>query len=366
MGNKKHNKLNRGIKIVLIILAVIVAIILAYVIYFFACYHRIPDNQVLDVNQASVSANAGTVTTGETYRIMSYNIGFGAYVPEFSFFMDGGTESWAFSKEKCEYAVNGAANTLKEQDPDFVFIQEVDIDSTRSYHLDQRKLVTAVLDSYNWTFAQNYDSPFMMYPFYHPHGICRAGLMTMSKYTISDSIRRSFPITTSFKKVIDLDRCYSITSFDVDNGKKLYIINLHMTAYGGDDSVREAQTSKLFADMEKYYANGDYVIVGGDFNHDLLLGENETGFAGWAQPFPKSKIPEGFRFAFEYLSEEELAAMPLSSRNTDMPYQKGVTLENLLDGFIISDNITMETYTVLNKGYLYADHEPVMMDFILN
>lgn len=33
------------------------------------------------------------------YSALTYNIGFGAYTPDFSFFMDGGKFSWAKSKD---------------------------------------------------------------------------------------------------------------------------------------------------------------------------------------------------------------------------------------------------------------------------
>lgn len=52
--------------------------------------------------------------------------------------MDGGTESWAWSEERLTENLNHIADFLKGQ-ADFCLVQEVDIDSTRSYHVDERE-----------------------------------------------------------------------------------------------------------------------------------------------------------------------------------------------------------------------------------
>ena len=64
-----------------------------------------------------------------------------------------------------------------------------------------------------------------------------------SRYPVTDSLRRRFPVSTSFSKFFDLDRCYSISRVPVDNGKEFVIFELHMSAYGNSDEVtyREVQ-----------------------------------------------------------------------------------------------------------------------------
>ena len=145
----------------------------------------------------------------------------------------------------------GAGELVASKDPDFALIQEVDLNSTRSYHVDEYSILKDTIPSYNTVFAQNYDSAFLFYPFTQPHGRTCSGLALFSKYPVTDSLRRSFPISTSFSKFFDLDRCYSISRVPVDNGKELVIFLLHMSAYGNSDAIREAQIRMLSADMEK-------------------------------------------------------------------------------------------------------------------
>ena len=104
-------------KIIGIIAGVVVAVLIVYIIYLYASYHRIEDNLSLEVEshaQADVH-----LTTEKEYSALTYNIGFGAYTPDFSFFMDGGRSSWAKSKDSVLETVQGAGELVRSYDPDF-------------------------------------------------------------------------------------------------------------------------------------------------------------------------------------------------------------------------------------------------------
>ena len=79
-------------KILIIVLLVLLVLAGGYVAYVFLDYHRIPDNQTLDVYEQEPQPIA---QAGQDYRVLTWNIGFGAYEDDYGFFMDGGTESWA-------------------------------------------------------------------------------------------------------------------------------------------------------------------------------------------------------------------------------------------------------------------------------
>lgn len=176
-------------------------------------------------------------------------------------------------------------------------------------------------------------------------------------------MRRSLPISTGFSKFLDLDRCYSISRINVENGKELVLFTVHLSAYGNSDEIREAQLNMLFKDMEKEVEDGNYVICGGDFNHDLKADEAKSDETeSWAYPFPRSEMPQGVTFAMDKLSQDELEQMPESARNADMEYIPGKTYVVTLDGFIISDNVEMTSYEVADTGFAYSDHQPVIME----
>ena len=376
-------KAKKVIKITGIILLALVIVLAAYIIYLYASYHRISDKQELQVEEISQNTEAGNeLTTDKQYSALTYNIGFGAYTPDFSFFMDGGKSSWAKSKDSVKETIKGAGELVASKDSDFALIQEIDLDATRSYHVNEYSILKETIPAYNCVFAQNYDSAFLFYPFTQPHGKSKAGLALFSKYPITGSMRRSFPISTSFTKFFDLDRCYSISRVPVDNGKELVIFELHMSAYGNSDAIREGQIRMLSEDMQKEYEAGNYVICGGDFNHDLKAADTQSKASdadnntqtgsedsaepeSWAYPFPRSELPEHFSFCLDQLSEDEKNNLWNSARNADMEYVPGETYTVTLDGFIISDNVECTKYENVNTGYSYSDHDPVYMEFQL-
>lgn len=377
---KKIKKMPLAAKIVLGVITALLLTVGIYIIYVFSSYYRIEDNLTLEITPPKTEGSAATDTNsidsidgrssmpspGETYSIITYNVGFGAYTPDFSFFMDGGESSVAKSKESVIETISGATALVDGYDPDFILFEEVDLDSTRSYHVDQYAMISDTFDSYYTDFAINYDSPFLFYPLTEPHGKSKAGIAVYAKYEIESALRRSLPISTSFSKFFDLDRCYSISRIPTSNGKYLCIYAVHLSAYGNSDEIREGQISMLCGDMAKDYEAGNYVICGGDFNHDLKdeTGENPGQFS-WAYPFPRQSLPEGFSFCLDSFDDAEKETMHDSARNADMEYEEGVTFTITLDGFIVSDNVEMTEYEQIDEGYAFSDHDPVYMEFVL-
>lgn len=363
---KKKKKMLIVLKVVLGLIGVILLVVIGYVLYLLISYHRLPDKVELEINLPVTEEALENVKTGEEYSVITYNLGFGAYTPDFSFFMDGGESSVAESKESVISTINGAADMVREFDSDFILFQEVDLDATRSYHVNQFDMLTEVFDTYASNYAINYDSAFLFYPFHKPHGKSKAALSTFSKYEMASALRRSLPISTSFSKFFDLDRCYSITRIPVENGKELCLYNVHLSAYGNSDEIRAGQIGMLCEDMQADYEKGNYVICGGDFNHDLknreLDSENEYS---WAYPFPREMLPENFLLCIDAFSDEEKSEMPDSARNADMEYVEDITFTVTLDGYIVSDNVEITGYEHLYTGYLYSDHDPVLMCFEL-
>lgn len=362
---KKKSVLKKILLCFLLLLLAVILVVGGYFIYVFAVYYRIPDNTPLTPE----GNNKEVVQLGVEYTAMTYNIGFGAYTPEYSFFMDGGEYSRAFSKESVIEATNGSLSLVKAYDPDILLLQEVDVDSDRSYHVNQTELFRNGMNgtaSYSDVFCMNFDSPYLFYPVTDPHGKSVSGLMTFTKFEITSSLRRSFPVADSVMKLVDLDRCYSVTRVPVENGRELVIFTIHMSAYGNSDEVRLGQKQMLKDDMEKEIGLGNYVICGGDFNHDLLAEEDTTEVRGWAYPFPRSFVPEGMHFAVDALSSEELNSVVFSCRDADIPYDPEKSYRILVDGFILSDNITQLDYYTVDNGFRYSDHNPVVLTFTIN
>lgn len=358
-------KMKRWGKILLCVVLALVLLAGAYVAYVLIDYHRIGDME-LPV-QGEEKALAAAMDTDKSYTVLSYNIGFGAYESDYGFFMDGGTESWAWSRERLTANLDRIAGFLNRQQADFFFVQEVDIDSTRSYHVDEREALYQALPGMNHVFAQNYDSPFLMYPLIKPHGASRSGLLTFSSVEITSAKRVELPVESSMMKLLDLDRCYSVSRIPVAGSKELILYNLHLSAYTSDGTIATEQLKLLLADMQAEYEAGNWCVAGGDFNKDLLgdsavyFGEADQEYS-WAQPIP-DEVFDGYDiFLVPPLNEQN--PVP-SCRNADSAYHDGQYVLTV-DGFMVSKNVTVENADVIDTGFQWSDHNPVMMTFRLN
>ena len=139
---------------ILILLIIAVLTIGGYIAYLQINYYRIDDNTELPV----CNPRTETVKIGKDYTVMTYNIGFGAYDHEFSFFMDkgrmndgsevSGTYGKAKSKEIVETNTHGAKSHIEKHSPDFCIMQEVDTASTRSFFINQRNIIESAFNDY--------------------------------------------------------------------------------------------------------------------------------------------------------------------------------------------------------------------------
>ena len=169
-------------------------------------------------------------------------------------------------------------------------------------------------------------------------------------------------------KLLDLDRCYSVSRIPTASGKELVLYNLHLSAYTSDGAIATEQLELLCTDMLAEYEAGNYCVAGGDFNKDLLgnspeifgvaAGENDT----WAQPIPEGTIPAGLTLVAPF----DETAPAASCRTASEPYSIETTFRLTVDGFLVSDNVEVVDSAVLDAGFLYSDHNPVWMDFKLN
>jgi endonuclease/exonuclease/phosphatase family metal-dependent hydrolase len=208
---------------------------------------------------------------------------------------------------------------------------------------------------------------YLFYPPSRPIGqIKDGGILTVSKYRIESSERRSFPVSDAFPtKFFDLDRCFTVSRMPVDGSESaLVIINVHASAYDKGGLIRKEQMKMLSEAAASEYESGNWVIIGGDFNHalhgTLEMFPGQMQVPDWAQPFDEAMVPEGFS-----LVQPSNFSSVATCRDTSMPYNPNVNYEVTVDGFFVSGNITA-TAENIDADYDGSDHNPVRLEFTLN
>lgn len=359
--------------IVYILLAAIGGVFLVtltYLVYLASSYYRIPDDLALTIshNQENMIAKE------KKYKIMTYNVGFGAYEQDYSFFMDRGIMkngkmmrgkySRALSFDNCMTNITGSLKLTKNYDLDFLFLQELDQKATRSYKINQKNLFENEYKNYGSIYALNFHTKYLFYPLNCPHGKVESGILSLSKWKVNRSLRKSLPISTNLvSKFFDLDRCFLISYLPIEKSdKELVLINLHLSAYDKGGVYRNLQKQLLLSLLETEYAKGNYVIAGGDFNQEITDGKavfrSEQQIPPWLCYFKTEELPEHFSFA-------RSSAIVPTCRGVDLPYKKDFNYTVVIDGFLVSDNIEVISTTNINNEFQYSDHNPVLCEFKL-
>ena len=306
------------------------------------------------------SDEAATIPNDAELKILSWNVGYAGLGKDSDFFMDGGKDARSADQATVQEYLAGISGVINGGEYDFVLLEEVDTDSSRTYGINEAKALAFGTASY----AFNYSCPFVPVPV-PPLGKVNSGLLSCSAYEVSDAQRVSLPCPFSWPlRIANLKRCLMVSYLPIEGSdKQLVLVNLHLEAYD-DGEGKIAQTNQLREFIETQYQLGNYVIAGGDFNQT---------FPGSLDVYPMLKadfwtpgvlddslLPEGWRFAYD-------TATP-SCRLLNQPYDPS-DLENtqyyVIDGFILSPNVELNEVRTLDLAFENSDHNPVELSVTL-
>lgn len=308
-------------------------------------------------------ANGKSMEDKTSLQITTFNIGYCGLDKSQDFFMDGGKGSRAASKEQVEKNLSGVLNVLKKTPSDIFLLQEVDESADRSFQIDLVDIISNALPWYNASFAYNYRVKWVPVPWRSPMGAAESGIMTLSVADSSTSTRYSLPgLEPLPKRFFDLKRCVMETVYTLKNGKELIVMNVHLSAFDEQGVVRAEQMQWLQEYIEKKYnPKKNYIILGGDWNHLMdkrLLSKIQGEIPAWIQVLPDQVTSTDFKVVYDDRVN--------SVRALDKPYEEGKTLETIIDGFIVSPNVTVKSVKTHQLGFEHSDHQPVTAVFQLD
>lgn len=306
-----------------------------------------------------------TFNPDESYTIMTWNIGYAGLDANDDFFMDGGKDVLSNTAAEIDENIEGIRETINKISPDFIYLQEVDRKSDRSHKKDEVQIIASDIDGVSSAFAYNYKIFYIPYPF-PPLGRMESGLLTLSGYNIESASRVALPCPFEWpSKIVNLKRCLLVSRLPVgDSGKELVLVNLHLEAYDtGEGKV--LQTALLKAYLDNEIKKGNYVIAGGDFNQSFsnIDTSKYPRYEGNWQPGIIDA--DGFLNNFQICMDTDVP----SCRSLAAPYE-GADVSNfqfyVIDGFLVSHNLKIEDFYVLDDKFEYSDHNPIVLKFKIN
>ena len=360
---KKH----RVLKIVFISVGALLALVLAFV-GGFLIFATTTTLQVKDTEDMKINGNVATkVDTAKEMKLLTWNVGYGALDEKQDCYWDGGKGVTGESKEVVKGNIEAINAKIQDINPDIFFIQEIDLNSKRSFNVNELQILRDENESnYNNSYACNFKAGFIPLPLYNPFGQVEGGITTFAKYQLTESKRVQLPIPFKWPvSLLNLKRCLLINRAPIaGSNKELVMINLHLEAY--DDGEGKAKQLKQLMDiMEEEYAKGNYVIAGGDFNQ-CFSNVDLTKYPkmnDWVCPIIEVGQYPNFTFNMD---DKVPTCRSLYKTYVDNDHSYTKFQHYMLDGFITSNNITVSSLETLDLGFKNTDHNPVIMSISLN
>jgi endonuclease/exonuclease/phosphatase family metal-dependent hydrolase len=332
-------------------------LILAGAFLLFLLYATTTDYRPDEVSVQAIECEPDTISDSLHIDLLIWNIGYAGLDASMDFFYDGGEQTRP-AQAGVKRNLEGIASTLAPYvDFDFIMLQEVDLDSKRSYHIDEFQEMKDQFRGHHASFGMNYNVGFVPIPLSEPMGKVKSGLMTLSEEGPVSVERHSFPGNYSWPmKLFMLDRCFLVNRYAVSNEKELLIINTHNSAYD-DGSLRKQQMEYLSDFLLAEYEQGNYIIVGGDWNQtpygmdaelpshqfdtvDLVYVDKDYPAPGWKWSFDRTQP---------------------TNRRVATTYDRSTSPTTLIDCFLASPNVTLENVKTADLNFQYSDHQLVQV-----
>jgi endonuclease/exonuclease/phosphatase family metal-dependent hydrolase len=350
--------LKKIFKGVVILIAALVLCFVGLIVYAVISDYKPKEKEII-----SQSDNPSLLKDSHTFSLLTWNIGYAGLDKDMDFFYDGGTK--VITPEKnCMENISGIGDFLKRNDTiDFIFIQEIDRNSKRSYRIDQYQRLSEKLSGYEHSFAKNYDVFFVPMPPTNPMGKVLSGIAIYSKFIPESSTRYSLPGHYGFPtQLFQLDRCFMVNRYRIENGKELVLVNTHNEAFDKSGYIRKAQMERLREYVLNEYNSGNYVIAGGDWNQyppDFKPAfTGNKAFTGQIGNFNLMGIESDYMpVKWEWVYDPGTP----SFRTVMAAYDPATTPTSVCDIFLVSPNIESVSVKCQHLGFVNSDHNPVII-----
>ena len=365
------------LKITIILVSLIVVFALGFVLTLHVFEYKPDDITVLEVTNNVDDLEENYIVLDSDLKLLTFNTGYASLSETEDFVMDGGEKGRMDTLSEVESNMEGISTILTRESPDIFLIQEVDENSSRSYETNQYVYYQDILGTSS-VLAYNYRCIFVPFPLNPTQmmGKVNSGIATYTNLYSDSAIREQLPGSFSWPlRLANLKRAILVSRFPIkDSTKELIVINVHLSAYD-DGSMRQLETEALQAVMLEEYNLGNYVIVGGDFNQtfpdavDVTLNAVDDTYdydylyelkdaTYWQAPPIDGDwfVDNDFAFGIDVTTP--------TCRLLNKPYDTADSNNNqyyVIDGFIVSANVAIQSVETLNEQFKYSDHNPIVM-----
>ncbi|MEM9539539.1 MAG: endonuclease/exonuclease/phosphatase family protein [Cyanobacteria bacterium P01_E01_bin.42] len=292
---------------------------------------------------AEIISKATDREQNEIFTVVSYNIGY------LSGLTNNTTEPRTL--ELFEKNLNGAIQAFKPLEADAIALQEIDLNSRRSFHINQVQELAKGLNLQNRAIAVNWDKnyvPFPYFPFSAHFGRLLSSQAILSRYPIQENERivlEKVEDNPFYYNAFYLDRLAQVVRIQIQE-ETVILINVHLEAF--DKPTRQKQTQFLQQLLEKYK---EYpLLLIGDFNSPPPSPEHPNPTISLLLDLPDlaSVVPS------DRLLTDEAKTFPADAPIAKIDYI-----------FYSRDRWELLEWRVIREAQQASDHLPIMAKFRL-
>lgn len=302
----------------------------------------------------SIVGSSSEALEEDSLQIISWNIGYAGMGKDSDFLFDNGKSLRPPSKQAVNKNLKGIQEFLHQHDSDIIMLQEIAYSSFTNYNTNVYPQLEKEFDEYQWTYSNDLYTK-LLPPFMR----LKIGNSTASRIPIINS--EAIALTrepTYFLYVFKKDYRMHVTRL-LHSGVNWTIINIHLSAFDDDSvSVRETQLKEVIEFAQSEREKGQHVIVGGDWNLELIetvFGPYTTGEEDkfWIRSLPSfAQVP-----GWSWVADKRTPSV----RTAEKPYVKGENYTLVIDGFFVSDNVKVLDVTTKDLQFIPSDHHPVLL-----
>jgi len=210
----------------------------------------------------------------ESIKILTWNLAYAQGKGS-----EGDTSIAQRSKKEMEDVLDQMAQHLLQENSDVVFLQEVDFDCARSYHINEAS-VLALKAHYPYIFPVeswkvNY-LPFPYWPISRQFGYLRSGGAILSKYPLKNAVNYFLPKPSSQSKIYQefyVGRYAQRATIEIAD-KNYILVNNHWESWDIPNKREQARLilEWLKPDLDKL------IVFGGDLNALPAWAKKRNGF----------------------------------------------------------------------------------------
>lgn len=288
--------------------------------------------------------------------VVTWNIGFGAMGAEAEVKMDGGNRFIPSSRAHIKKNMRGIIEYVREHNADVFLLQEVSFGSLLNYWHNVEHKIRKALATFHIQFASNFKFPLWLRFLRNEHGL---STYVHHRHNMKHHATKRYSKSETYYRLFSRKDRFITTLITPEGSENpLAIINTHLSSFDRDGAIRKAQCAEVLAYAQELYAQGYAVVIGADWNMHMTPSIFSVSAIGKQHicDFPVELLPH------EWHVHTCLGTPTVRAANG--PYQKDISTTAVIDGFVCSPGISVESVRAIDLDFQYSDHQPVEITLV--